>query len=1052
MTNNKGKLRPTYLFYAITLLIFGLTIASNWTIVSCFPYTGSQPQLRTEELAKSIAENDRIRHSEEHQIRNFDDYGTLPFFSDVGIDPSNNSCGGACRNGGYCNETLETCMCDTYFTPESRCYNLSCSANGAHRMDSNFCNCTQGWGGSYCTSCKNESVCYEKYKDLLHHTNGTFVCDKTLMSYGQLDTKVFDCMVKKEGIWSAIGDMNAVWYCPNMINGTSNHCQLQLYTTTGQRWGPWHKPAGNNYEIFSCTGNDCSQEAGTNQKGESVVDYQCRTTNCSCSGEYPCPDLLKNFLAIMKGKAWFKCNDNTTWCTFEQEQLKFLMSVNCTASECILNPSPIPPIPPPKPFNYAAVAITAAVLSSVVFLLVLSTTIHYIYSRIKNKSLYMMWKEMNKNDNFDFSFYNISYCISKYGPFGKKQYILQNISAHVPQGKLMAIMGASGAGKSSLLDILAGRVKSGQVTGDICVGGVPIDSSYQLIKGYVLQENIMLETMTVHEYVMFSAELRLPQYVSHEKKLERVRSVLRELRISHLANQRIGSNIQRGLSGGEKRRVAIAAELVVSKPIIFCDEPTSGLDSYNAYEVMSSLHNLAQSQNKTIIVSIHQPSSSIFSLIDELLLLSDGRVAYSGPAKRAVAHFEQLGFPKSPNHSIPDYLLDLVVGASKRKSSTASSCGTSSVVYTSRTRSRPNSLVDRRGSDQALLPASSSTDSLTDDSDYSIIMRAAQSSNTNVQSLSPRNDSILKGSSASKLVLVGLTGKSAKYATSDGGYMTSFYKQFFVLAARSFKNFVRNFFLFPAHLIFAVFMGLFMGFVFYQMPMDLHGTQDRIGSLFFICVVLSFVAMSSLELFVSEREVFVTERASGYYRAYAYYVSRMVFDILPLRTIPPIVIGSISYYIMGLRQDSVTHFFWFLLFLVLFNISMGGICLCISSVVQSVTVGNIIFLAINLFTMLFGGFFVNNQQLPIPLRYLQYISPYKFSLEALLVNEMHGRVILFNPPSAEYTFQMRAEKILDIFGFSVDHFALDLGVMASLALTSALVAGLLLRFCVREKR
>lgn len=95
---------------------------------------------------------------------------------------------------------------------------------------------------------------------------------------------------------------------------------------------------------------------------------------------------------------------------------------------------------------------------------------------------------------------------------------------------------------------------------------------------------------------------------------------------------------------------------------------------------------------------------------------------------------------------------------------------------------------------------------------------------------------------------------------------------------------------------------------------------------------------------------------------------------------------------------------------------------------------------------------MNTESLPVPLKYLQYISPYKFTLEALLTNEMRGRTILFNPPDAEYVFTMRAEKILEVFGFNVNNFALDLGVISALGFSTLLVAGILLRFCVKERR
>lgn len=142
--------------------------------------------------------------------------------------------------------------------------------------------------------------------------------------------------------------------------------------------------------------------------------------------------------------------------------------------------------------------------------------------------------------------------------------------------------------------------------------------------------------------------------------------------------------------------------------------------------------------------------------------------------------------------------------------------------------------------------------------------------------------------------------------------------------------------------------------MYYQQKLDLYGAQNRIGAFFFTTILLALGALTSLELFLNERDIYIRERANGYYRAWVYYLSKILFDVIPLRVIPPILMGSIHYWMIGLRAD-VGNFFSFLGLLVLFNIVSGGICLIIGSVVTSVAAANILALSVVLYGMLFGG-------------------------------------------------------------------------------------------------
>jgi ABC-type multidrug transport system ATPase subunit len=168
-------------------------------------------------------------------------------------------------------------------------------------------------------------------------------------------------------------------------------------------------------------------------------------------------------------------------------------------------------------------------------------------------------------------FSNIGYTL----PTGKP--VLSHITGTVRPGEILAIMGASGAGKSTLLDILARKDKSGTTTGNMYINGHTIDeASYKHVVGFVDQEDTLLSTLTCYEVVLYSALLRLPREMSRQAKVFRTLETMNELGILGIKDSRIGESGKRSISGGEKRRVSIACELVTGPSVLFLDEPTSG--------------------------------------------------------------------------------------------------------------------------------------------------------------------------------------------------------------------------------------------------------------------------------------------------------------------------------------------------------------------------------------------------------------------------------------------------------------------------------------------
>ncbi|KAL3896285.1 MAG: hypothetical protein SGCHY_004168 [Lobulomycetales sp.] len=190
--------------------------------------------------------------------------------------------------------------------------------------------------------------------------------------------------------------------------------------------------------------------------------------------------------------------------------------------------------------------------------------------------------------------------------------ILRGVSGVFKPGRITAVMGASGAGKTSLLQILAGGVRFGELEGDIKVNKKSIHGGeMKKISGFVFQDDVILSTMTVREAITMSAKLRLPNSLSDEEREARVDSVIKLLHLEKAQNTSIGDSDVKGISGGERKRCAMAMEFITNPYILFLDEPTSGLDSFTAFSVVRTLRDLART-GRTVVTTIHQPSSDVY--------------------------------------------------------------------------------------------------------------------------------------------------------------------------------------------------------------------------------------------------------------------------------------------------------------------------------------------------------------------------------------------------------------------------------------------------------
>jgi ABC-type multidrug transport system ATPase subunit len=945
-----------------------------------------------------------------------------------------------CLQFANCTKSSGKCSCPPGFGGED-CSQPLCGSlpEGKDRLprEGKECECAEGWEGINCNVCKTDSACNAMmpngedgvcYREGLVVKENYQMCDIT-------NRKIMDQLKDKKA--------QATFSC----NAEREECNFQFWVD--QR------------ESFYCGLENCEWSAEATDT-KNTTSYKCKDIKCACipdrflCGEDGSVDIGDFLDQEIKGPASFSSvsTDSGSHSAFSEPAMNGLIqnifgdesiTLKCGSGECLYKTEVPGYERPVKKINTPLIA--GVIAGCALFVVAVILIIFFLARRNSRRYGPIQLGEDEEDDAAKLladhkpaalAFENVSYHL-------KGKQILSGISGAVHPGELMAIMGASGAGKTTFLDLLARKNKRGTGLGDFWVNGEQIsDDDFRSAIGFVDQDDTMLPTLTVHETIMDSALLRLPKDMSWAVKAQKVEDVEKQLGIYHIRHQLIGSEegSGRGISGGEKRRVGIACELVTSPSILFLDEPTSGLDAYNAFNVIECLVTLVKSYNRTVVFTIHQPRSNIVALFDQLVLLAQGRTVYSGPFSKCQNYFDNIGYACPPGFNIADYLVDLTMHASRPDnpvpedsqpysddldgratvaSSTIAVKSIPSIISnpsiedgirpkskrkTSIRQQQERQLFSRKNTDHTAAPASlrSDGDSILDkDSDKNKWVKMARQ---NAQAYSINEDSHDLppdvGSNTNLDVLVSSYEASdvkselhadiqnaistasdsngnplhAANGTSTGkvrGYRKPMLPtQFLILSRRTWRNLYRNPQLMLTHYAIAILLAVFLGFLFYGLTDDLKGFQNRLGFFFFLLALFGFSTLTSLTTFAPERLLFVRERAKGYYSPLAYYLAKVVFDIVPLRILPPAIMGCIVYPMTGL-VPTAPEFGKFMLFLVLFNLAAAMICLFIGIVVRNQGVANLLGVLVMLFSLLFGGFLLNHETIPKGLLWLQSV-------------------------------------------------------------------------------
>ncbi|KAI9597712.1 P-loop containing nucleoside triphosphate hydrolase protein [Syncephalis fuscata] len=623
-----------------------------------------------------------------------------------------------------------------------------------------------------------------------------------------------------------------------------------------------------------------------------------------------------------------------------------------------------------------------------------------------------------RNKAIDIAFRHITYTVpGKSQTKSSVKTVLYNVNGTLESGKLTVIIGPSGAGKTSLLHVLAAQINSGTIYGSLYINGKSAESSdVHSVSGFVSQDNAIYPTMTVREAITMSVLLRCPEIVKKSERDAKVQQVIDTLGLNDASDTIYGDSYLRGISGGEKRRTRVAMELVTDPTVLFLDEPTTGLDTLAAYQLMQTLKDLTYN-GKTVVVSLHQPSYEIYNLIDNIIFMAEGRVIYSGPTQDLVKYFGRVGL-HCPIYSNPtDFLflkifhvhdndLDIDVDYSDQN------------VYHQHATAMPNrigpgcigefsSIVQSDCSSNNIIGSNAHANDPTDNLglsksllDYSVQQRLQMLWNAWENSKEAKLLSIIP---ISKQLLEeridernSVHDKTPNIATNTypKRVQAGFYTQWLFLMQRGAKNVFRNPDLISVKVLQAVVVALLYIMAYWNLPSRAQQMQimDYAGLFYFAAVMLFMqVPVVTVPEFYANRQTFIREYRDGYYNLPAYFVYNLTLN-LPLNCIAPLVFSVIFYFAIGLNNElqKIIVFIFIAVLLGMAGYTFGLAATCFISRYEYAPAS--IFL-IGTPMIMFGGLFTNLNGIPGWLAWMKWTSVIKYGFLSMMRNEWDGKLI-----------------------------------------------------------
>ncbi|XP_053383188.1 protein white-like [Mercenaria mercenaria] len=608
-------------------------------------------------------------------------------------------------------------------------------------------------------------------------------------------------------------------------------------------------------------------------------------------------------------------------------------------------------------------------------------------------------KEVQPNETITLSWDNINVYVKP-----KNRICCRRVYGNVKPGTLLAIIGASGSGKTTLLNMLTSRIDNKFLTtaGDIRVNGRNVGNEIRNISAYVRQDDMFIATMTVKEHLTFRALLRMDKNISKEKRMQRVKEVIEEFGLQKCMNNMIGDPGRiKGISGGEMRRLSFASEILNDPPLLFCDEATSGLDSFMAENVVQHLRALTE-KGKTVLCTIHQPSSEVFVLFHQILIMAEGRIAFLGSLQDALDFYKSVGHPCPQNYNPCDfYIMSMAVVPGRE-----TEC-----------KQRIERICDQ--------------------------FKETSYARTIIE----ENRNLVDINSATNLI-TGLNGNGERYECP-------WYKQFVPVFTRSWRTTIREPVIVRIRLLQTIVLSLIHGLVYFRVDLDQEGVMNINGVLFLTLINMTIVNMLGvLNLFPIEAPIFLREYGIGLYRVDIYFLCKSLAE-LPSYVIIPVLFSAMTYWMIGL-YESLEAFLVFTAVIVLvanISVSFGYI---ISAATNSVSTALAVAPPSLVPLIMFGGFFLNSNSTPVYFIWLEYMSWFKYANELVTVNQWENIDFVScgdnrTSPADSCHFH-NGEQVILYLNYDKDNVWLNIGVLLAMLVVYRLIAFFVLLVKARRSK
>lgn len=589
--------------------------------------------------------------------------------------------------------------------------------------------------------------------------------------------------------------------------------------------------------------------------------------------------------------------------------------------------------------------------------------------------------------------------VSLYIPATKKREevcLLDRVSGQMKPGEIMALMGPSGSGKTTLLNVLSNRSnpKSSKRTGEILINDeVATMADLKDLSNYVEQEDSLIGSLTVRETVEFSAKF---SNIPKRFRGELVDEIIQLLGLQNQKDLKIGTPLQKGLSGGQKRRTSIASQVLGKPRILFLDEPTSGLDSVASREVISTIKNIAIRENMIVIASIHQPSTYTFQLFDKALFLSKGKTIYNGKVSDIPAYFESIHYEIPRFHNPSEYILDLI-----------NTDFTNEVVDDEET-----CAVDKEMIVQELAKKWRNVEQsqkITRNADYS-----------NLQS--------------EKLSLLAESQYSLPCVRFKNIIVRESVRTYILLQRLLIKS-RRDVLAYYVRIVMYLGLAVLMGTVWLRLNNSQNNIQPFTNAIFFSGAFMSFMSVAYIPSYIEDYNSYKKEKMNGNYGPFSFVLSNFIIGVPFLFVIA--LLFSIVTYFMCHFHDSSKGFGYYVMWLFIDLLAAESMTVCIASVFPNFVVSLALTAFSNGLWMSVGGFLVSSNILNVFWYYTFYwINYQRYVFQGMMFNEFENRVFecdsnchCLYESSLSSQCKIAGTAVLENLGYSTNDKGLWIGVL-----------------------